>query len=488
MGKRLIGTTEIELTNTQTGETTKYTDNNMITGRLKKIYGRNPFGACLSHELLPISSTTLGGLVLFENEQAENVNNDLLFDGYRVGGTLNSEETGALTDEEGFQWVWDFTEEQGNGYIEAVGLAHKYANLSFDKPPLFLQASGYKSDGSPVITSDGACYGAQAYDVETSTFYNLTAEYQGVKDAKVKLTKAKRGAYNISLFQNNSPSLDWSQFSKVEEVELDWYSDEQGPLQPLFSVDGGVNSISFRKENGVPYFYIFSTGIDYSNGYTAANKLLVTKLNLQDNDLSQTTLTISGGTIRVGDNLYNNTYDNSNTNLLVKDYYPFIGDYVYLYSGEADNLIYKVNINDETDIHIVEAPGSLQINSISGLLLSNDYGYTYAAIPQTAQDGVGADYETFEITNDIISICAPLDDFKNSIVGDETTTPLNDSSDIHSIIPIDDTYGIVSQQGAHTIVYFTRYKATINNLSTPISKTISEKMKITYIIREVEET
>ena len=520
MAKRLIGTTEIELTDVRTGEVRKITEKNMITGRLQKLLSKNPFGACAPYFIMPVAKRVMGSLALLPERQTEDVNNDILFEDYTaigpgegIGdddgriGTWSYEESAAVFEGgTGYKYVWNFAESQGNGPIASLSLVNPSIYRStFNIFEPFKQISGYlpikDNNGTPPIMYSGnyqELYAAQHYDDKTGNFYHL-APYGTPTSGEygITVTEYHRPAYIIPIWQtfgvsnidNGEGILEVNE--KITNVKMgsNWSPslNNEDNLKPIFRDNATyMNSVSFKYEDEILYAYIFSVLNTNTQGTTTSD-ILVTKINLYEYTVEQNRLSISGGTIRfstnsyIKDDIYTRTKD-----YIVKDYFPMVKGYVYVYSGEDYKQIYKVNINDATDITVLTAEENLNINSISGLVLENDYGFSYFAIPQTIQDGVDETAYTFEITNDIIK--------QGSVLG---WGGLEDYSGIRAVIPIDDTYGIVEQlltdnEGysfrTHTIVYFTRYKATINNLSTPTSKTINEKMKITYIIRETETT
>lgn len=137
------GYTKIELYNLQTGQTEEHEDHNMVTNALAAFLqaaGMLDNHGCLSSDKVrvqPLWKMLLGGILLFDREIEENVDNLLPpEDIYMTGnGSYNYTHTGAVTElgnwnanESGIQedgslrLVWDFSTDQANGTIHCLCL------------------------------------------------------------------------------------------------------------------------------------------------------------------------------------------------------------------------------------------------------------------------------------------------------------------------------------------------------------------------------
>ena len=232
------------------------------------------------------------------------------------------------------------------------------------------------------------------------------------------------------------------------------------------------NSISFQKESGTLYCYIFSIdAVGDARSVFTSEQVCITKINLSDYTVEQKVFTISTAAFRFGKGISTIYYS-------LPNFFLFVNNYLYLYAADTTK-IYKINVNDETDItELVFAEGipDANITGKTGLLIQNDYGYKFLLVPFNYVTGTSTpvvSYDTVEISNDTI---------KTLTLSEEL---MYNQTDVKGIVPLDDTYAMAYTGRYHIVVCLTNYKATINNLETPISKTINEQMKITYTIKEI---
>lgn len=140
----LKGLMKIEMTDVHTGETETVLEQNMVTNALTNIF--KPMGLDKSPSKLltgmnPYYQNVLGGLLLFDSEIEENVNNLYPPSGVNLigcaaygvqnnttgtlrGGFNQTESELNMTDRY-MKYVYDFTTSQANGTIACVCLTHK---------------------------------------------------------------------------------------------------------------------------------------------------------------------------------------------------------------------------------------------------------------------------------------------------------------------------------------------------------------------------
>ena len=142
---KIKGHTEIQLTNIKTGEVKTYHDDNMMTNGLAEFMKNHgmlcgtPFTDAVKNDLI---NTLLGGILLFDTALTENANNTRLTDGIKmtanaaqgVTHTGDPSELGSYdANESGWQnaahtvyrHVFTWTTSQGNGRIAAACLTSK---------------------------------------------------------------------------------------------------------------------------------------------------------------------------------------------------------------------------------------------------------------------------------------------------------------------------------------------------------------------------
>ena len=143
----LKGKSIIELTDVHTGKKEVYEDENLVTEAVFDVLNTNLQGAMYDNPnfdsqngeawLLPIYSRLTGGVLLYQNEIAEDpsliyapLDNPLI--GYASNdvnttedvqrGSRNLTESKAV--DNGFKYVWDFATSQANGTISCIALTN----------------------------------------------------------------------------------------------------------------------------------------------------------------------------------------------------------------------------------------------------------------------------------------------------------------------------------------------------------------------------
>ena len=139
----LKGHTVIELTDVNTGEKEIHEDDNMITNAIKQLLGYNGHVCISTRQSLSYGTTSkysellrlTGGLLLFDTELEENVDKYYPPAGVRLvgfgsgisyagnnlqAGSYNQQESGPT--ENGYRHVWDFNTNQANGQIACACL------------------------------------------------------------------------------------------------------------------------------------------------------------------------------------------------------------------------------------------------------------------------------------------------------------------------------------------------------------------------------
>lgn len=154
------GKTKIILTNVETGEQEIHEDNNLVTSAIDKIINiEMAMNHAPNDRILPIATNALGGLMLFDDELTEDVDNiHFPVEAHLVGyanqstntsdkyrGSYNATESGKTA--EGYVSVWDFGTHQANGTIRSVARTSNYGGQC----PLV-----YTTGPSDVQTESGA--------------------------------------------------------------------------------------------------------------------------------------------------------------------------------------------------------------------------------------------------------------------------------------------------------------------------------------------
>lgn len=498
MAKKIIGNTKIELTDVRTGKTTTYEKKNMLTGHLAKKLSINPWGVVRPDCLMPLAGRVLGGVVLFPENKAEDVNNDILFNDFTAyaqvnangtpdtrRGSFNFAESGPLTgDKDGYKFVWDFTTSQGNGTYKCIGLTHPYVDKdrkNFAPTTDFGSGYGYSSWYLYNTTDTEAYnvfYNPQAYDEETGTFYRLYSSSQG---KTCTIYRGRRPMDKVLIgeapYYGTTNSIDGIPAAVVDGRSALIYDYDSRQITLNNSIFGTYycNSCSFRREGGIPYLYVFS--VPYTTSVSTST-ILMTKINLKTYAFTEKSLSYSGANFRA-----------SNTNYSpLPECFPLIGNYLYVPKKNAsDNYateaLYKVNIDDESDITTIAFPDEVKNcyaknvfwGLTAGYILKNDYGFWYIkSWYQSNNDGL----YTIGICNDEVMLVSArgmykYNDYTQSSFSVRNTwiAKFKQNQNYEYFIPEMNNY----------------YLLSINNLAEPVTKTSEQLMKITYTLTEVDE-
>lgn len=497
MSKKIVGNTKIELTNVRTGKKEVYEKHNMLTGHLSNILSINPFGTVNAFSLLPLVGRVLGGVALFPETKTEDINNSILFDDFTAYAQLNTNgttdvnrgsfnmiESGPINSggKDGYRFIWDWGTSQGNGTYNCIALTHPY--IDKDRT-LFNPTSNYGTNVlfNPSVLVSGVDNNAtelfkyaQLYDKETGMFYALTPQ---PNSGTVTIHKGRRPMGKVLLGEspfdakltNGNYGTPPTLTDGITNVIYDYDKKTITLSKSIFS-SSYLNSCSLRKEGGVPYVYLFSVSVSVSTNF------YLTKINMDTYEFEEKTLTCSGASFKA----YTGGY------IPKGDRLPFIGDYIYLPKKDATTSysreeIYKVNINNTSDIITIAVPQEIQNSdakdcfagsgSYPGYIMQNDYGYWWIFKRNSATNQL----YTIGICNDKMALMKSAPMYANYSIPDNAFN-------------VDNTW-LTNTHLENTSVYFwpelmNYYMLSINNLASPVTKTSEQLMKITYTLTEAD--
>lgn len=213
------GKTKIILTNVKTGEQEIHEDENLVTTALDKIIN---IEMAMNHapnaQILPIATNALGGIMLFDGELTEDVDNihfpaEAHLVGYanqgtntsdRYRGSYNATESGKT--DEGYVSVWDFGTHQANGVIHSVA---RTSNRAGANPLVY-------TIGPNDVDTDSGC---PASDQDWSPI-RYDGEY-------LYLLKGDTSTHVMRLARTRIPSLkfgvaDYSNVARTYEIIASW--------------------------------------------------------------------------------------------------------------------------------------------------------------------------------------------------------------------------------------------------------------------------
>lgn len=475
----LKGTTKIELTDVNTGETQVIEKHNLVTGAINRLYQPTLGHATSGSTLRGLDVNTLfGGLLLFNNPLPENVNQWFAPAGVNATGhgvqglqnttagvrlgSYNSAESSYNSATKTAKFVYDFSTNQANGTISSVCLAHKMA--------------GYGGYGTDMV------YGSSWATVMMNSMYSGTkrfTDYTDKLDTSSSLVYSKEylflidaendiayyfvitGGTTIKIRKYHAMLKTYSVFTTDLSPSTLVLAGESSEVAIPTTIPSGTWSYNYdATDNAV---YIRAGGTVANNG-----SFVLTKVICEDTPVvTQTTVTNTSG-VTIGNTSNRNTFVHNG--------------YVYIVGNASPYNIYKIRI-DDSEITTIENPakssGFVPVMAISGIIYYQKAGdstgmATYLLDTEyNTLKGCGIvniDYASQKGTGSYYSYYSPV------------YTPIKDNQMLYYL-----SYAGNSSATANTLgfKYFTNYLATINNISPAIAKVNTQTMKITYTIQEV---
>lgn len=467
--------------------------------------------------MFPLYKGFFGGIMLFENTIDENrmfLNGDdkiigsATYDNGYSGtdnliGSYNTNESEVNETEKYVKFVYDFATNQGNGTISAVCLGNyhynyhrlfgttcdeyldnvyinnlvysSYRNYSVNsshrlpyEPNYVLFPTGVYFEYGEIKdfevrnNSELSCYEHPVL-FDDSKGHLITLEYVSSKGKisysdvadTIRLHVYEIGVNHLTLFE----SFDNTYYNRIIPREVfakDFEVTEFGSYGVYNLVVNYGRQAWYDKSSGYAYLLgDLTSTYDYWKNETV---MTLFKLNLNVDSYESITLETIEITNKTGKQIYISTCksgQHSNREFAIKDGYMYVplGDYS---TGEG---MAKINVQDSTDVTVIDSGGNRFPRDIQGDLI---YTNGYVKIINT---------KTNEIKKCRVS---------------------NASKGVSSIpFKNNDIYVFKTGLGSSdspcwygTICSRNDYLATINNLDTPVTKTSDKTMKITYILRE----
>ena len=482
----LKGTTKIELTDVNTGETQVIEKHNNITGALQEIF--NPILGHLTDEaklssVLPAYSTLFGGLLLFDGRidgdplpvfAPEGVNligcaryNTASTLGSKYVGSYDANESVMSQENKTAKFVYNFTQSQANGTINSVCLTHRNGGYGVYKGDVGIKNNTVKlansvyavpttrlvrgsRDRSNFISGVGNTEYLYAVDVDNDVvhYFRITSA------TTLVVLKRKLGLKQYSLFGDNDAIIG-------DPITI--------TLSNAITTSGSYNTYCFDVEEKA--LYIISTTSTSSISAAPGAQFLVTKFKLGETVATQSLIT----------NQHTKSIQVPNA---------------FVYRGR----VYTTDAYVSTTINGSSAYLQTVVShSLSGTDCSthgtivNASSSSYAK-PQFAMDGRLYWQSNYTTTQGIgglqVTDCeaAPADD-NTTLCGLDVIEIVASNSPAactpvigHPMLMYLSAGSTTTFEGFH---FLSHYLATVNNLSTPIVKAPTQTMKITYTIQEV---
>ena len=482
------GKTTIELFNAETGKLeASYEDENIVTNAVAYLMNiEAASGESLNTNVFPIATNALGGLMLFDGELEESVDNvhlptkDVHLVAYASTdtntsdpnrGSFNVLESGAR--DGGYVSVWDFGTSQANGIIKSVARTHKF---SASDPIRYYEGAVNRVTAAGCPSNDTDWYPIR-YDGEYVYMMKYDSSSKEMRESRVRkpMLRMKVGDYS-GLVEEYEPVSTFDALACQFEYTDAVYTRRTMSLyceDPKYYYDGNDGfyyccyaGYDATKEGGFVFNWFT---INYGDGSYEKSELH--QITLQAKVLCNVS--------------YVNDYDQA-TGKYTTRYYQYMSSpvtvrinngYMYLITSNRKSIL-RVNLNNQADqvsIKVIEDGSRDYISDLHQINLRNGgvFFTIYHILPSGgSQHRNGLMYQDgYVFLHNIQGASNQYDWFNDSLVNGAEL----------------ERFGY---KGYTSICrgFIANYLGTINNLTSPIEKNASQTMKVTYTLTDVDET
>ena len=476
------GHTKIILTNVETGEQEVHEDDNLVTNALDKIIN---IEMSMNHQpnqyILPIATNALGGIMLFDGPLTESVDNiHFPTEAHLVGyantsvntsdthrGSYNSAESGKTDD--GFVSVWDFGTSQANGEIKSVARTHNHGGAC---PFYNYMSPDYWDTITGAPKTDTYWYPIR-YDGEYLYMIKNNSNTHQMRLARTKIPRLRMGVADYSdVARSYEVIATWDTFLTNYTYYNHDYEYEQKKNPHTRAVYADVEDRYI--DGGDGYFYVVGWGpTTWCSDY--------------EYDLTYFTIKYGDGSFTKSETIRKHVgltgyCDNS------YGFYFFNRSWYHIHKG----TFYFCD-NKRKCINIVPLDNVASYRTIR--ILSDDISDYISYLERVAPREGGVYFEVYHYT-------ATSWHYRHGIMYPDGTYIIpnvsyagtgsyhgNNSQNYGEVWTNDDDL-IMWGCARDTYCYFywaANYLGTINNLSSPITKTAAQTMKIIYTLKNVDE-
>ena len=337
----LVGRCEIVLKDAVSGKTTDVIkQKNTLTHALDSLYNGVPFGlgqgqisggTFTSAVQQPVYSTALGGILLFPNALSNDLD-DLYPDfdtNYPTGyasmasytqddsrqGTFDAVNSGALSNDYGYKYVYGWGSAYGNGRIASLALSNINCYKYFNDMTLgaLVPVNEMTVDSLNHYNGYEQPIGANSRGI----YYNCGQDSYGVFPDPAYVSVWEKPKFNIPILS------DWRSLTKTDNFKQIWRYPDYG----YFFVDDD---------------YLYYIQVTASASASSTFKLSVIDLD-DTTDVTETTHTVSAHL------LSNYGYQG--------DTFAKVGNYIYLYKADGAS-VYKINLTNDADVTEITLPAT----------------------------------------------------------------------------------------------------------------------------------
>lgn len=461
------GHVKIDIHNHNSGFTERFEKDNMITNALNKVVpdwmGAN---RTANDGVMPLSTRALGGLMLFDNDLTEDVDNiffpneahlvafagqDTNADNPRYGSKNASESRETST---GYESVWDFNTSQANGSIKSLALTLRPGGSLVSNP-----FTGIHNDhvfhNIRRLNGDRGYYPQPlVYDEENQEMYYIGADGYSSSSVYDSNRRIYTYTFNMTIYKEYLPHNKW----KVND-EADRADYPEVVSQISYSIDSQSSDPRVYIRNGYDgYAYIV-----YVNQNTSGNgEFTYYKLKLSDYsfELSEpVTVTVNSVSLYGG-------MDGA-----------IINDGKCILKGYNRRWIYVVDLENPVNVRSVDLGEGFWCENYAFTNFKNGV-VKFTMVSNSTTESRYYWYDALLYTDGWVVANAPYR---------ESTSAYTYYNPAYALIT-DSLMVYGNRDNYRSYGYrLPNYLATICNLSSAIVKTAASSMKVTYTLTNVEE-
>lgn len=527
----LKGITTIELTDIKSGEVKKIEETNFVTNAFRDISQpilKNQdtiFGLVFRDEGGLTTEAALRGLLLFDKNLGENANNyfppanakmighggAITYTGSDISlGSFNTNQSDVISANER-TYVWDFTAEQANGIINSVCLTTQaggqvgYGSLTKSEATSAVLKPFTNMIKSRIRATHNSI---QAPVNRVPVYMNFKDDYLLLFDA-LKLSTGSLTFYKVNL--GSSTADIFKRFNNLSFIDVnnrntnlvgDTYTsitEEIKTLPSEFSTGGYYGLAQDGK-----YLYITSGSnsqeSNVANAWAAGTTISILKIDLETLSHEVLTVTNTSGeplAIRVANSTYTSgcyTFGVTNGYLFARQWVANAGAevaklFAINLANNTDVVLVKDKVGKETTVGVSHIPQATPFTmTLKGKVAfatkankPNDYTYTgsnvYGSLGVVSTESFTAEY--YGCSSESLFTPGSLSSSNSSFSKIfATDNPLYFCTEERS-----GEYS--SAESTFYVHVYPNVLMTINNLSSPIEKTPSQTMRVTYkIVKE----
>lgn len=510
----LQGKATLVLHDVETGREEKIVEHNMVTNAIHDLLTVNPAGICSLGSLnsmmtvLPLCPNAIGGVILFPDKLEEDASkyyadpsniptgyasNDSYNGINQHRGSYNLTESGKTDD--GYRLVFDFSTNQGNGRISAIALTSAAGGVSYfgneyvdNDTPWFsgtLQSGGdyeYERTERDPLVFDGthAFAGWNDTDYGTGESYSNILEYgKQPSSTPIHMLGWDYPLKRLHIWSRTDMPLhsgSWEQ-SLSGNWFLYWYTYAKDGVSLYYSTDAERRAQGFCAgdrgsfANG-QYYCRMVQGVGQCHDGTAFYVFRDGQTNNLGNQTGNATIYFAqmdyGGKVSQWHETYAAQLMSLNAGSIIS------GGHLYCWAYDGKG-IYRLGISDPTDVTLIQLKDGMQ-TKIAGyrddfsapfgdgrLYVSYHYDGSNTRPAMVCNKDIMPVYRSASGVNNYGAVVGPY--YINRYFGSNSSHPDYSHQNLRVVTP---------------------YLATINNLGTPVTKTVTQTLKVIYDLTEKE--